>query len=314
MDSLKTRYGSIPFSELKIFDIPGYPKIPLSNYFDKLVNPQIDKKATNIRIELKNGNQIRISTLQLQSLNPSTLKTLQILSSPHIITYPKYLTPKLAYLVGYLYGDGGFKDIRKTYLCSGKYEYKMVVSDEFELQIKDRIQVLFSEIFNLNAPLRRERLLKGENLVYLNPTCKLVYIFLSRVFDFPEGAKTTLHIPRLIKSGPIQIQQWFLRGLMDSDGDVRATEAWTGKSTSSPRIKLKLADRVFLLEAQSLFRTAFEINFTGPYTDDYGGWYIQIGKGGVLKAHSCSLFYHPVKAWRLNRLKKILEMGREGLP
>lgn len=42
---------------------------------------------------------------------------------------PDSIGPQLLYFVGYFFGDGGLKNINKTYLKTGRREYKIIISD-----------------------------------------------------------------------------------------------------------------------------------------------------------------------------------------
>lgn len=99
---------------------------------------------------------------------------------------PAKLTPKLAYFVGYFFGDGGVKDIQKTFKKRRVFEYKIMIADEFEFQMKI-IQNLFFDLFGIKPPIRYERILKGERTYYINPTNKSVYLFLTTIFGFSQS-------------------------------------------------------------------------------------------------------------------------------
>ena len=114
---------------------------------------------------------------------------------------PDKLTPALAYFVGYFYGDGGLKDIQRTFAKTRRFECKLIIADEFEIQIKI-IQKLFQNLFGFKPPIRYERISKGERTYYINPTNKTVYFFLTNIFELPPGPKSDrLKVPRQILVG-----------------------------------------------------------------------------------------------------------------
>src|SRR3989344_491715 len=116
MTYLKTKYGKIPISELKILKFPDNPIFVLPNYLEKLIDADIDKPNSFIYIYYLDGSTAKIKFFDLSQIDFEKVEFLQIAGSPHKIRIPKYLTPKLLYLIGYVYGDGGFKDIRRSYL------------------------------------------------------------------------------------------------------------------------------------------------------------------------------------------------------
>lgn len=311
MNCIKTAYGKIPVKEVEIEKIAEYPRISLPNYLSTFRNNAIDKKSQPILVKLKNKScESELQELQKTKNSEYILLTAEyfrVRCSPHRITLPRYLNPKLAYLIGYLYGDGGLKDIRRSYKTTGVFEHKLIVGDEFQLQI-ERIKSLFKELFNLHTTLRTERIDKGENMYYLNPTCKLIYRFLVKVFDFPEGPKRNLAVPKLIRKAPKRIRQWFLRGFIDADGDTRATEYYLTSALPSPRIKIKLADKRLVLYLKNMLNEDFNLGFTGPYSDTKKDYYIQTAKAGTIRANKRNLFKHPIKKWRLEKFVSL--MGR----
>ncbi|MBT3984867.1 hypothetical protein HOD38_02990 [archaeon] len=293
---LKTRYGNIPKNQLIVEEIPDKPQISLPSEVILLYDPNIDEKSAPIILKIKNGKLRRLSSKITTSIDQ--IEWIRAGSSIHKIKIPTSLDPRLAYLVGYLYGDGGFKDIKNSYKKHKRFEHKIIVGDEFKIQI-ERIKKLFFSLFNLQTKIRDERIKKGELMYYLNPTCKIVYRFLVKNFEFKEGPKGNITMPKIIKNSSSEIKQWFLRGFVDADGDTRATEYYSSRKLPSPRIKVRLADKNFINELKINLNQEFNLNLTGPYSDNERNWYIQCGKGGMINAHKKMLFTHPIKKWRL---------------
>ena len=249
---LKTRFGKIKLKELVVKKIPDNPRIKLPEYISSLYDSEIDKKSASISLKLIKNKLVNLN--KNVKLKLKEVKWCRAGSSPHKIKLPKFLDPKLAYLAGYLHGDGGFKDIRKSYNKNNRFEHKIIVGDEFEIQI-NRIKLLFKDLFNLNTTMRKERIEKGERLYYLNPTCKIVYRFFTKVLGFTEGPKRNIKIPKIIKAAPSNLMKWYLRGFVDADGDVRATEYYRKKPTT-PRFKVRLADKNFVFITKQRFGKA----------------------------------------------------------
>jgi len=212
------------------------------------------------------------------------------------------MTPKLAYFIGYFIADGGLKDIYRSYKISNQFEYKMIVGDEFLIQA-EIIKNLFKSLFRLEPPIRTEGIKKGENYFYINPTNKIIYRFLTQVFDMPCGTKTDkIKIPKLILSSNKEIQKWFIRGVFDADGDTRATEFIKDKLSTS-RIKLRMRSRVFIKQIKKLLTNIFKISVNGPYHNKRDKcWYIQVERKDCIKSlQKENIFIHPIKRWRLER-------------
>ncbi|MAG52669.1 MAG: hypothetical protein CMH62_01765 [Nanoarchaeota archaeon] len=303
----ETSYGKIPNNELILAKIPDNPTIALPNYLDKLYD-DIDKETTYL--DLLDEDYSKLGKLKNKKVsNDLYFETayLKVRGSAHRIKLIKSINPKIAYLLGYFYGDGGLKDVKRSKKNSGKYDHKLIVGDEFKIQIEKRIMPLFLEIFNLKSTLRLERIEKGERLYYINPTCKVIYRIFTKIFELNEGPKKDIKIPKIIQDSGPSIRKWFVRGFFDADGDTRASELYVNRKPSSPRIKVRIKERKFIEQLKIILDKDFGLGFTGPYTDDGNQWYIQTGKKDLLKAYNEKLFIHPIKSWRLKKYLQLME-------
>ena len=113
-----TRYGKIPKEELIVEIIPEFPIIPFSQKVNYLYDSEVDTISAPISIKLSDNRVVYLS--ESLDCEISEVKWIRAGSSTHNIKIPTTLNPKLAYLVGYLYGDGGFKDIKNSYEMSAK--------------------------------------------------------------------------------------------------------------------------------------------------------------------------------------------------
>ncbi len=168
------------------------------------------------------------------------------------------------------------------------------------------LQKLFQINFGLNVFIRTERIEKGEKLFYINPTNKVVYRFLTKVFGLPAGPKSNIvEVPRIILQSQKEIKKWFICGVFDADGDTRAVEA--GFKPQS-RVKLRMKSKKFIYGMKKLLEKNFKVSVNGPYVDvKTGASYIQIEKQkDIISLAKNDLFYHPIKRWRLNKTKNFL--------
>ena len=304
---IETKYGLIPERELFVEEIPDEPRINLPNYLPDLYDKEIDDKTTFIQVLDRDCHLMKeIKDLNEDSKTFEDGAYLKVKYSPHKIKIVKFLNPKLSYLLGYFYGDGGLKDIRRSKRINNIFDHKIIVGDEFRIQIDKIVAPLFDEIFNLKTTLRLERIEKGERLYYVNPTCKVVYRILTKLFELNEGPKKNLNVPRIVRNSGSNIRKWFVRGFFDADGDTRASELYIKRKPSSPRIKVRIKERKFIEQLKVILDEDFGLKFTGPYTDDGNQWYIQTGKKNLLKAYNEKLFIHPIKSWRLKRYLQIM--------
>ena len=299
-----TTYGFIADNELIIQNIPKNPKILLNNFISDLYDSEIDCKTSQIEIvfnqketPLKNFQLLNRSLKEVFFTKEISFKSL----GKQVTVLPNCLNPELAYFLGYFLGDGGLKDIKKSFQKRGVYEYKIKIGDEFLVQV-ERIQKIIYELFKVNYPIRDERIHKGERLYYLEFNNKILYRYLVKVFGLYPGSKNiSLEVPQLILDSTDSIKKWFLRGLFDADGDTRAAEK---VKISQPRIKLRMKSKAFILKIKELLESSFNVSVNGPYEDKkWGSVYIQVErKNDIIKLNESFLFLHPIKKWRLNKI------------
>ena len=97
-DFLQTKFGIIPFKEFEFSGFSEFPFIALPMYFDKKLTCTLIVGEDNQSMLFKvNGRITRL---------------------------PKFLDSRLSYFVGYFFGDGGMKDLNKSFVRCGKEDHK----------------------------------------------------------------------------------------------------------------------------------------------------------------------------------------------
>jgi hypothetical protein len=310
---IETRFGRIPTKELTCPNILCNDSCSFSNYLPKLYDKYIDTHSLPLSVCIE-GNWIDIIPSNFDKIKTTRLDKVLFLRAGSAVrtVLPNQLTPKLAYFIGYFVGDGGLKDTQKTYKKVKRFEHKIIICDEFAVQV-EFIQKLFKESFGILPPIRTERIEKGESLFYINPTNKVVYRFLTKVFGFPPGPKTeNIKIPKLICDASDEIKKWFIRGVLDADGDTRAVEAGFN---SQARIKLRMKSKTFIQEMKELIQNTFNVSVNGPYLDKgNNSAYIQVErKKDIMALGHQTIFIHPIKRWRLEQTCKHLLNGKQSV-
>jgi len=114
----------------------------------------------------------------------------------------KYLTPKLSYLVGYLFGDGHI----------GKYHFSITDGSEENIKLAKK---LLKEIFDLDVNYYHR---KDRNHYEISTSWKMGILFFNKVFEMPIGSKNgKLYLPRLIKNSDLTNQKMFALGFLAAD-------------------------------------------------------------------------------------------------
>jgi len=218
------------------------------------------------------------------------------------------LSPKLAYFVGYFCVDGGLKDIKRSKKVTGKYEYKLIVGDEFLINA-EFIQRLYKKLFNKKVPIRTERIEKGERFYYINPTSKNVYNLLVNTFDLPPGPKCDIiKVPKVILKSKKDIRKWFVRGVFDGDGGTKVMEKPNVRLASN-FIYLNMKSKIFVNQIKKILEHDFNVNFFKTSSNGKDGcWKIGTGSKHMVKVlKEQKLFIASIKRWRLEKLA--VELG-----
>jgi hypothetical protein len=168
---------------------------------------------------------------------------------------PKYVTPKLSYIIGWMCGDGHMVDYGRHYLVN--------TTEKSIHQLEFVLKPLFEQLFNVKIPLFTY---PGKNVLQMGS--RPIFRFLTRVLKIKVG-----EIPQIVKSLDPVNKKYFLMGVFDSEGSVDF-------SYLNARIAIHQANSKFLEEVSNLFKD-LAIRFTGPYRHETekGIWYhIQIRK------------------------------------
>jgi len=201
---------------------------------------------------------------------------------------PKYLFPKLSYLIGFICGDGHLTDYGNHYILR--------LSEKSIPQLM-YLQSLFKSLFNIKIPLFKIY----ESGHALQVGNKAIYRFFIQVLKIKVG-----EIPKSAKNLDQINKKYFLMGIFDSEGSVDS-------SYLDARIVIHQADSKFLKEVINLFKD-LNIRFTGPYRHQTqkGIWYhIQIRKKlDILKFIKEIGTCHVTKFQKLKILEKKLYAHR----
>jgi len=206
--------------------------------------------------------------------------------SPHQeAILPRFLNPKLAYLLGWICGDGSLNQ---------RHNYVLKISEKSKPQLECVLQPLLHELFNVHAPIFR----RSRNGYAIQIGSKPIFRFLTNVAKVRVG-----EIPSYIKKIDGDIKRYFLAGIFDAEGYVAA-------SYQHSRITISQASRNFLGELMELFKT-FDIYFTGPnlHRNEKGIWFtVQLRKKSeILKFASQVGSYHVEKSPKLEELVMRIE-------
>lgn len=177
-------------------------------------------------------------------------KSLCLTARNNIITLPKELTPKLAYFIGYLQGDGFVGSDKKTY----------AFSDEYSLHL-DYINKINKELFGNSGYIRlKKSKLSKKYCPCLEIRQNVVNSYLHHVWELPRGFKTKLKVPKIFYKNK-KILRWYLKGLFDADGTLPKNP----KTVKQFFIDLTIKDKNFVSEIKKILELKFGIKVLKLY-------------------------------------------------
>ena len=175
--------------------------------------------------------------------------------SSKLIKLPSFVSPELAYLVGYHLGDGYLEDIEKTRYRKGKADYEISYADESSEMLK-LIGSLFNKMFNLPLKVMRKR---NEKTFVARAYSKLVHAFMSIVLELPTGKRHIGQLPRYLTNNR-ELVRAAIRGFFDAEGFY-----YFDSYNSKLRIGMTNSDVGLLEDIKRILIKDFGIRARGPY-------------------------------------------------
>jgi intein/homing endonuclease len=212
------------------------------------------------------------------------------------VRLPKEVNVELAYLLGYLLGDGCLVDFRKKKFRTGNFKYEIKLASDREDFAANVIKFLFKKIFGLDIRIYQTK----HKMVEIFAQSKVLYVFLNKVCDVPIGKKKgKLTIPSIVKKSSEKIKAAFIAGFFDADGCIHEKEKL---------IYFGQADENFLKEISQLLEELSILTRPIYKKEKKLGTTYELG----LRWNSLQRFIdiipllHPDRIRRANKLKKII--------
>lgn len=131
---------------------------------------------------------------------------------------PKYITPKLAYLMGYIMGDGHLATPSDTISNGSEYnaEIRITTNEKYHLEY---LQQIFLDLFSYKPPLFKEK-----TFYRLIGRSKVIHRFLAKVCGIPTGNKKEKTLVPSVLNKNHTLEKYFLSGFFDADGSVAVSK------------------------------------------------------------------------------------------
>lgn len=127
---------------------------------------------------------------------------------------PKKITPLLAYLLGYIMGDGHLADPSMLIANGSRYNAEIRITSK-EKSYLLFLRNIFNETFGYDPPLFKEK-----NYFRLIGRSKVIHRFFYKICGVPVGnKKKKTCVLKIVKSNA-KLKRFFLSGFFDSDGTV----------------------------------------------------------------------------------------------
>lgn len=159
------------------------------------------------------------------------------------VELPKFLTPKLAYLIGSL-RDGSLPEVYNN-------QYEVQFSQKNTEWLEHVIIPIIEDAFKIKTGTKSY----GEQTPRVRIYSKPIYIFIKRFFEHPKRLQVMWEVPTLIRNSPAEIKKWFIRGFFDAEGEINIKQkrivihhSWNGQ------------DPIVLKQLQKILLKNFGIN------------------------------------------------------
>lgn len=196
------------------------------------------------------------------------------------VELPKYISPRLSYLMGWMCGDGN--------LQIGGNHYCVKISEKSKQQLSEVLKPLFDQVFGTDIHIYR----RYQNGHAIQMGSKVIYRFFRNVLRLHVGG-----IPSIVETFDGTNLKYFIAGVFDAEGHV-------GKLFKD-KVVFSQADKSFL-EKIGGFLNRLGINYTGPYRHQTinGVWYtIRIKKNS-----EAIKYFRIVGSFHVDKSKKMEEV------
>jgi len=219
------------------------------------------------------------------------------------IILPKYITSKLLYFIGYLYGDGFISSLES---CSKNSEFALKFEEEHKTHLENVVIPIVKELFGRDCNLQKN---KNANSYKFKIQSKILHLFAHKIFDMPLGKKLdSLKAPNIIRKLPFELKKYFIMGLFDADGYVTNVEKFN-KKFKDLRISLfQKSEKLVEWVRDELKKEG--IPFGNKVYKDKDGFLISTTrKESIIAFYNKLNLLHPIKKKRLEEVVNLLNKG-----
>ena len=217
-------------------------------------------------------SKIKLGPIQLRKTAAKKLDTSKVKYSwkdkQKNIQIPKRLTSKLAEEIGIHLGDGFLSKKRNDFRVKGHQ------IDEREYYDK-HIKKLYRNVYNLDLKIK-----DYENTYGFEECSKALWTFKTRVIGIQAGRKYSIQIPELIRKGDQEVVTSFLRGMFDTDGNLKFQSLYSHQGyypvislwQRSEKLTLGIGELLKLLGLKPTFYTSKEDKGLGVILSGYANF------------------------------------------
>jgi len=131
------------------------------------------------------------------------------------IKLPTKVTPELLYFLGVVAGDGS---LPIKYNDKGVRNYAISIDKANGYFVRRILKPLAEKLFDIQWSCLSRKRMGRERIWTLQLYSKPLYMYLTKIFDFPEGKKTKkIRMPKIVMGMPAKDRLPYLAGIMDTD-------------------------------------------------------------------------------------------------
>lgn len=214
-------------------------------------------------------------------------------ASPKVIL-PKELNEEIAYLCGFIVGDGYVKDEFELIEKGKSPEYSICMYDA-SLRFSQFLESLFLKNFNANVKIYFSKDKKGS---WYTTRCSLkpIYRFFTQVLNLQTGDTTgNAQVPEIIKSASDEIKIAFISGFFDAEVGVGITKK--GYWMDLSQVSNSGLQPIILLWIKK-FLKKFKIDLHGPFPMKHkNAWKLRCSN-----KKDISRFYNLISSKHINKI------------
>ena len=193
--------------------------------------------------ELKTGDAILVMLGQHQGRLRALRRPMKTHGNQAEIGLPSILDETLAFVLGYLAGDG--------FVAADPQDHRIGFSVAHDNYLLDELPALLQQVFS-GCKVHRQQKVDDASVTYVVDSAIVKQFMVDNGFAKPKSHEVT--VPRLVRQSPANVAGAYLRGLFEADGGL--SHGYPQLNTTSQRLAQEVATLLIGLGCPVTIRSA----------------------------------------------------------